>query len=86
MQLAAHGCDDTARAFCLKPLSLPGKPLRSGAMDEKPRLISETVYTESGLRLPLPVALREARWPWWVLAASPLVGVGIAALWQWLEM
>lgn len=51
-------------------------------MGHKPRKISETVYNESGLRLPLVERLKQERWPWIVLILSPFIGVGVAALWH----
>ena len=51
-------------------------------MNRKPAKISETVYTDSGLRLPLVTRLKQERWPWVVLFLSPFVGVGAAALWD----
>ena len=53
-------------------------------MTRRPRRIGETVYTESGLRLPPLSALKRARWPWVVLVLSPVLGIGIAAFWNFV--
>ena len=80
------GREDNVRGRGLKPLHGVRNRLRSCLMERKPRLISQTVYTERGLQLPPIPGLRHARWPWAVLAASPFVGVGIAALWHGLGL
>lgn len=49
-----------------------------------PRKLAETVWSDRGLSLPVSTKLRQARWPWVVLALSPFVGVGIAWLWHTL--
>ncbi|MBY6218901.1 hypothetical protein [Qipengyuania aquimaris] len=51
-------------------------------MGRKPAKISETVFTEGGLRLPLVQRLKNERWPWVVLILSPIIGVAAAAAWH----
>ena len=51
-------------------------------MGRKPAKISETVFTEGGLRLPLVERLKNERWPWVVLILSPIIGVAAAAAWH----
>lgn len=50
-------------------------------MIRKPSRISETEFTERGLRLPLIHKTRPERWPWIALLFAPDVGVVIAAVW-----
>lgn len=49
---------------------------------KKPRKLGETEWSDGGLRLPLMKRLKQERWPWFVLAAAPFVGVAVAYLWQ----
>ena len=48
-------------------------------MTGKPSRISETEFTERGLRLPSIRKARPERWPWIALLFAPDVGVAIAA-------
>lgn len=57
------------------------KTAKDAGMHRRPSKISETVYTDSGLRLPLIRRVREARWPFFVLLASPFAGLAMATAW-----